>query len=438
MGQTGRERREARRRAHPRAARADSWSSPAASQPGRDEILALIDVAVRYAVAAPRAAGPRTDRLNEIGAHATGREHDPAVHVVDEALARIGVAYEHGWQPQDLVHVVRRHASVAAATWVRRAVLVEADGSGAMDRAPQAWSDQLQALKKRRDRGDGRDGLLAPGGRAEASAWITALVVLDLLRRLPGSQQLVPPPSQWGRAQPARSTTPRSSGPGAKTLTKIRALLAKAESTEFAAEAEAFTAKAQDLMTRHAIDEALLADEAGGSVDVRGIRVLIHHPYAMEKAGLIHVIAQANRTRAVWFDFGSSVTLIGVPTDVEQVEMLFTSMLVQATRAMTHAGQAPGHQGSDRSTAFRRAFLSAYARRIGERLAASSEQAAATYGSGLVPVFQRQGEAVDDEFARLFPQVTEGSRRVRVDLRGWQAGTAAAEEAILPAGIVES
>ena len=47
-------------------------------------------------------------------------------------------------------------------------------------------------------------------------------------------------------------------------LARIRQLLAKAESTTFEAEALAFTAKAQELMTRHAIDAALVHDTAAG------------------------------------------------------------------------------------------------------------------------------------------------------------------------------
>ena len=39
---------------------------------------------------------------------------------------------------------------------------------------------------------------------------------------------------------------------------KVRALLAKAESTTFEAEAEALFAKAHQLMVRNAIDEAVL------------------------------------------------------------------------------------------------------------------------------------------------------------------------------------
>lgn len=398
------------------------------------EIAALIDRAARYAVDAPRSIGPHLQLLNELGLTATSPAFDPAALVVDEVLTRIADVFEHGWQPLDLVHATRRQTSKQAASWLTRAVQVEADRSQALVRAPQEWSEQLRALSSRHRHTSGQDGLLPTGGRASTEQWIAALVVVDFLHRIPRLELLMTPPSRWGTHAAPRTTAGPSSPPRgdhAKTLTKIRALLAKAESTDFAAEAEAFTAKAQDLMTRYSIDETLLAADAGAAFDVRGRRVLIDQPYAMEKATLLHVVAEANRVRAIWNDFASYVTLVGLPTDVDQVDMLFTSTLVQATRAMTQA---------DLSTApFRRAFLQAFALRISERLTTSTDEAVASYGSSLVPVLERQAAAITEEFERLFPHVTAGSRRRRqFDLRGWEAGTRAADAAVLPAGVVEA
>ena len=48
-----------------------------------------------------------------------------------------------------------------------------------------------------------------------------------------------------------------------RILGKIRALLAKAEATEFPDEAEALSARAQELMAKHSIDHALLAAQYG-------------------------------------------------------------------------------------------------------------------------------------------------------------------------------
>jgi len=431
MGKNSRHRRDARRQAHGSAPR-PTPGAPDAGTVTEADLVELISRAARYAAAAPKAASPRIRHLNDLAATAETVQLNPASLVVGEVLSRISRAWEHGWQPQELVHAVRRHTSASVAGWVARAVLVDARRSDAMQQAPGVWRAQLSLLAVRHD---GTQTLLSPDGDASEARWVVALVALDFLRGLPRSQMLVPPPSQWGRAR--RPASMRTSEEHAKTIVRVRALLAKAESTEFAPEAEALTAKAQDIMTRHAIDEALLADDAGDPVDVQGIRVLIDHPYALEKARLLDVVSRANRTRAVWNDFASSMTLLGVPTDLEQVEMLFTSALVQATRAMTQAGQEARPSAGERSSSFRKAFLSAYATRIGERLTESSAEAATAYGSDLVPVFRRQAEAIDEEFERLFPHVTSGSRRATFDARGWDAGMRAADAAVLPAGSIE-
>ena len=50
---------------------------------------------------------------------------------------------------------------------------------------------------------------------------------------------------------------------GERMLGRVRALLAKAESTEFPEEAEALSARAQELMARYSIDYAVLAAGSG-------------------------------------------------------------------------------------------------------------------------------------------------------------------------------
>lgn len=428
MGQNRRQRRDAKQ--------APFRAKPLGSAVGQSEIIGLIQQSIRYAMVSAQAATPRIEQLNELGAVAEIPHLDPAALVVDEALSRIRQAWEYGWQPLDLVHAARRRTSAQGAVWVARAVLLQADRTKSRDRAPQGWAEQLDALASRHDGVDHPDALLAPRGRASVPEWVGVLRVLDFLHKIPPSEVLMPPPSAWGQKSATSQPIFTGNEQQSRTLRKVRALLAKAESTDFVAEAEAFTAKAQDLMTRHSIDEALLADGSGQSVDVRGVRILIDNPYALEKARLLDVVARANRTRGVWNDFSSCMTIMGVPTDLMQVEMLFTSLLVQATRAMTQAGQ--GSSGADRSTGFRKAFLTAYATRIGERLRSSTDEAVASYGSDLVPVFARQAEAIEQEFERLFPHITQGRSRTYFDARGWDAGTRAANDAVLPAGIVES
>ena len=97
-----------------------------------------------------------------------------------------------------------------------------------------------------------------------------------------------------------------------RMLGKVRALLQKAESTEFPQEAEALTARAQELIARYNLDEALLEAEAGG-VRPDGRTVAVAHPYAGPKAMLLHVVAEANRCRSVWHRERGEATVLGFP-----------------------------------------------------------------------------------------------------------------------------
>ncbi len=212
---------------------------------------------------------------------------------------------------------------------------------------------------------------------------------------------------------------------------RIRALLAKAESTTFPDEAEALTAKAQELMARHAIDEAMLAaHQPGGAAapDGRGLRV--DDPYANAKSELVAEVASANRCRAVWSAAERTVALIGFPGDLDFVELLYTSLLVQAGTAMMAAGPQVDRYGRSRTRSFRQAFWVAYAMRIGQRLQAAQAEsealAAERYGEALVPVLARRSDAVDAAFDVAFPHVL--GRCLTVSNRaGWEAGRMAAD-----------
>lgn len=373
-------------------------------------------------------------------------EADLTERIVSRSLlTQIGIAYEKGWQPADLMHVVRRETGGRIRRLAGAAVLEQALQFGAFDRAPQEWLRQLTTILGSPPAEEGRPAKdwnafrLATAGTSWES-WHDVLVLLGSWLSVPGMPRLVPVPSAWGnrRSVSAGRSADRADpaafdGHDPKKLATIRALLAKAEVTEFAEEADAFTAKAQDLMTRYSIDEALIAGGDGSEIPSR--RVHIDDPYAAAKAQLLAAVAQVNRVRAIWDDARSIATIVGLPVDLGLTEMLFTSLLVQATRAMTEAGAAGrGSHRPDRAPAFRRAFLLAYAHRIGERLAragASAQQQESEHrGADLLPVLARHTAAVEQAFDRLFPHSTV-SRARTVDARGWNAGTAAADRAVL-------
>jgi hypothetical protein len=304
----------------------------------------------------------------------------------------------------------------------------------------------------------------AAGGLRDAIA--TAIELLHLLQHLPVLEQLLPLPgtarvATAERAAPAGTAAPAgAAGPAGQAdermLSRIRALLAKAESTEYAEEAEALSARAQELMAKYSIGQALLAAESGRKDDPAGRRIAVDNPYEAAKTSLLQAVATANRCRVVWSKEVGLATVVGFDADLDAVELLFTSLLVQASSAMLHAGSRQDAYGRSRTRAFRQSFLVAYAIRIGERLSqaaehatkeAAAEQEAATRqpagavagadgaqsaGTALVPLLATRRQAVDDAVDEIFGDTLRHGRSVRAtDAEGWASGRAAADLANL-------
>ncbi len=223
-------------------------------------------------------------------------------------------------------------------------------------------------------------------------------------------------------------------------LGRVRALLAKAESTTFEAEAEALTAKAQELIAKHNIDQRLVEARAGDARprDLPGTRTVpIADPYSGPKVMLLTQVADANGARAVWLKQSSICSLIGFDDDVEAIDLLFTSLLVQATAAMVAAGPQRDQHGRSRTRSFRHSFLIAFAYRIGERLQETTQmvvdEAVAEHGSDLLPVLASRDEAVEERFRQEFPQIRRVGTRAS-NGAGWTAGRIAADRARLHGG----
>lgn len=356
----------------------------------------------------------------------------------------IDAAYEAGWQPLDLLHVVRRQQSAAVTTLAAAAILHDADLTRAATRAPEEWLRHLREIADAHpdavSTGKPDPNFLATrlrvGGKSDYIAvndqWIAVLSLLGQWQSLPHWPRIGSLPSQW----PARRTAGVPTGDrrptgstDSKMLGRIRGLLAKADATEFEDEADTFTAKAQELMTKYSIDSLVLTE---GRSDIVSRRIHVDNPHSAAKAQLLHVVATVNRVKTIWDQDFAVGTVVGSPVDVEQTEILFTSLLIQATRALSHSPKAKKRKGAS-SGAFGKAFLYSYAVRIGERLEEADahvlEEASRETGD-LLPMLAAQTVAVDAEFERLFPRVRT-VRGPRLDAEGWESGHAAANDADL-------
>lgn len=333
-----------------------------------------------------------------------------------------------GWHPMDIARLVGTGRDKRV---MLRAVIdaITLDRLGWHPHAGALWTDQADDLGASTVWWD--DG--APywpqvAARLRVAEWevASAAAMIRMLTELPE------------RTQPAFEATPDQPGWSADSgqadsavLARVRALLAKAESTEFDHEAETFSAKAQELIARHSIDLAVLADD----VDVPGgRRIYIDPPYARAKYTLLANVAEANTCRCVWNDGLTTATLIGHRADVHMSELLFSSLLLQGTAAVVSAGSQTDGWGGNSTRSWRNAFWHGFAHRIDQRLTQAGRDARAQHdsetGTDSLPVLVARRDAVDDAVEELFPNL--GSLRTSLSNgEGLRAGERFANRADL-------
>ncbi|MEV4479902.1 DUF2786 domain-containing protein [Micromonospora coxensis] len=213
-------------------------------------------------------------------------------------------------------------------------------------------------------------------------------------------------------------------------LSKVRKLLAKAEDPACTpAESAAFTAKATELIARYGVDRALLAarDPATDPVGDRVVDVVA--PYARDKAGLLAAVADPLRCRCVRRRQGDgfAMHLFGFASDLERVDLLFTSLLVQAAHGLAGTPVPAG----EHPAAFRRSWLAGFARVVGERLRSAEAGAAAEQGGRSVAlVLADRSDRVARRVGEVYPRLRTAPPR-RLVGGGFGSGAEAGRRADL-------
>lgn len=207
-----------------------------------------------------------------------------------------------------------------------------------------------------------------------------------------------------------------------RQLERIRALLAKAESTTFAEEAEGFYAKAQELMTRYAVDEAKLAGVRETEDNpITAVEVSVWTPYPRERSVILWAVARANDCRTVITSkIGAwTVRVVGFERDLERVQLIYTSLAMYASGQMRSADKR-----GESSQRFYRSFLIAFGTRLEKRLQEARSAA-------MLPVLFDRSQLVNDRVADMFPNLAAARPVVARSALGWQAGERAADSADL-------
>ncbi|WP_370944734.1 DUF2786 domain-containing protein [Amycolatopsis sp. cg5] len=227
-------------------------------------------------------------------------------------------------------------------------------------------------------------------------------------------------------------------------LAKVRKLLAKAEDpgvTE--AEADSYNTKAAELIARYGIDTAILADSGARADEITTIKIAMGNPYSRDKATLLTNIAHPLRCRSLLHRWGQSVTevtVFGFRSDLERVELLYTSLLLQATTQLTRVRPEGFRAGFESIAAYRRTWLTGFATAVYLRLKATEERAARSHVTepgtkSAALVVRDRNTLVEDAYDAKYGNLRAAPRR-RLTGSGYLDGHSAGERANLnPTGL---
>lgn len=200
-----------------------------------------------------------------------------------------------------------------------------------------------------------------------------------------------------------------------KMASKIQALLAKAESTDFAEEAEALTEKAMKLMAKHAVSEAMLEDartdrDPREKVETR--HVTVPNPYASDRMIILQQVAEASGCRMYYNKQRRDGTktrnnirihyvdafVVGFPSDIDRVEGLSESLYKQEAKDRKVAADAMEFYSIGDKKTYSSNFIRSFAYRIGARLKESYKAEVETHEGSVALVLQSRQDAVDAEY----------------------------------------
>lgn len=228
---------------------------------------------------------------------------------------------------------------------------------------------------------------------------------------------------------PLAAGAPAATAPVDESLvSKVRKLLAMAEGTSNANEADAFSRKAAELIAAHRIDPARLRDSADDALTVVQFP-LGRGAYVRGRLSLLTAVGDAHGCRTVFevHDRGTVALVAGFRSDLDTVELLYQSLHTQASSRM--AGERRATPAATQQ--WRRSFLFGYADQIRRMLQITADEAVARVhpSSAALPALRARSKRVDEFSRQRFGRVVAARRPKAATATGWAAGQRAASTA---------
>lgn len=190
-----------------------------------------------------------------------------------------------------------------------------------------------------------------------------------------------------------------------KILNRIRALLAKAESTT-PEEAELLTAKAAELMMRHAISQSQVAADHTAAEGFEEIRFEFHGIYMRPFRRLIMWVANELGAFPLYWSRSKSQTVVvyAWESTAEHVEAILRSVELQAAMAREAWWRdVRGMYAPHERTTARSSYIEGYANGVVQQIHKGKEQIGREGTGGELVLVERQDRLVAQVKARVGP-----------------------------------
>jgi hypothetical protein len=236
----------------------------------------------------------------------------------------------------------------------------------------------------------------------------------------------------------------------ATRLSKIEALLRKAESTEFEAEAEAFAEKAAELMAEWSIEEFQVNVWGEQPKDAEPIlfEYFVKAPYAKDRLDVLFGIARAMGCRGFYYPVSRTgyktmvndrnhdlrTKVVGFPGDVERVIQMYESIIVQLDVVLNAHKSDPDQRWMSlgEKKVWRASFVRSYGWRISTRIKDAYRRVAETSETSALAV--RAKDEIVAEFYDDLP-LSHGRSARSASGAGAAAGRQAADNAQISKGM---
>lgn len=235
------------------------------------------------------------------------------------------------------------------------------------------------------------------------------------------------------RNDPAARDDPSNPGSAAHRamIDKVRKLLAMAERSPHPDEADAFSRKAAELIAAHRLDPDRLTEAADDVVDITNVD-LGRGAYVRARLALLSAVATAHGCRVVFGAgrHGTVAHVAGLRSDLETVDVLYTSLHAQAAARM-----AAEHRSTGAATQrWRRSFLFGFAHEVGTMLRRSQEQAerdSADRGRSTLPALLAREQRAEELLQQRFGRIVAARAPASPTATGYHAGRDAASRSDL-------